>query len=298
MDVLRTLRAILAPDSTPAIRSRPPIPAKEVPAGSRTFAQTLREAALGEDPSIAAFGVQLPRQGTIVPTAEPRPIVVPEAPEDFLGPFGGVVPPGRPVADLPIDTLHIETRDTLKSLILDPRESSGPTIMPPAAGSTGPSLRGSPMPDQAGLLSPDMASVARYEALAGGHTAGANFERFEDAVARGFFTDDQAGYARYLQYNSSGAAPRMDRPDFCGWIQAADLVYAIKSGAHQDNNQSPVWTAAAAYPYGRDEILRLAASAQWSPEQRQDALTEYSETFQRLYSEWASNGPPLPALNG
>ncbi len=296
MDVLRTLHAILAPDSTPAIRSRPPLPAKEVSAGSRTFAQTLREAALGEDSAIAAFGVQLPRQGTIVPTPQPRPIIVPEAPEDSLGPLGGGVPPG-PVPDLPIDTLHIETRDTLESLILDQRDGNGPTILPPAASTTWRSLRGSSMPDHGGLLAPDMASVARYEALASGHTAGANFERFEAGVARGFFTDDQAGYARYLQYNSSGAGPRTDRPDFCGWMQAADLVYAIKSGAHQDNNQSPVWTAAAAYPYGRDEIFRLAASGQWSPEQRQEALTEYTETFQRLYADWAPNGPPLPVLN-
>ena len=323
MDILRTLYSILTPGISPANRARPTVPVPETQAGPaqarpRSFAQTLEEAA-GNDPSIAPFGLRTPRA---IPTrvSEPvtvtRPEIEPLAPgtANPAGIFNGIGGPtilpqnpaiDTPVLDLPVDQRHVEIGDTLESTFTKGTETltkPEPLLPPPDLGTPptsdhGAAVLGGPMPDDPRLLAPDTALVSKYSALAGGGTAGGNFERFKDAAARGFFSDDQAGYARYLQYNSSSDAPRLSRPDFCGWMQAADLVYAIRSGAHQTNDQSPVWDAATAVPFGQSAIRGMTTAANWTPQQRQAALNEFARTFQHLYAAWVPNGAPLPTLN-
>ena len=315
MDILRTLNSILTPGVSPVNRARPAVPVTETQAGQRTFAQTLEEAA-GDDPSIAPFGVSgrrtLPSQPS-TPETPPRPQIEVLAPGTanpkgvFTGPGGPTILPENPAVDhpaldRPIDQLHVEIGDTLQSIVTKDTErltKPEPLLPPPddntpaTAEKPWPRSGRTPMPDDPRLLAPDGGTLAQYAALASGTTAGGNFELFKDGAKLGFFTDDQAGFSRYLQYNGSEATPRLSRPEFCGWTQAADLVYAVRVGEHQGNDLSPVWTGSEAYAFGRKEILGLATAAKWTPQQRQDALNEYSTTFKRLYSEWEPKGPPL-----
>ncbi len=137
MDILRTLRSILSPEITPANRARPAVPVGENQAGHRTFAQTLEEAAL-DDPSIAPFGVQAPKPGNRPPPN--LPLAWPGASEPTTAPHsanGALINRDdrqEPTTDLPIDTLHIEVRDTLKSIITQERETlEHPEVLPPPA---------------------------------------------------------------------------------------------------------------------------------------------------------------------
>lgn len=133
MDVIRTLRAILAPSAGPVNHDRPPVGRPATPSGPQSFATALKEAANLEDPDIGTFGVierlQRPAERQERPSVDPgRPTIGPDLPD-------------APGTDLPLEPPPIEIRDTIESmtvLILKPEVLSKPEPIQPPVGQTKP----------------------------------------------------------------------------------------------------------------------------------------------------------------
>ena len=233
MDVIRTLRSILAPSAGPVNQARPAGPRPATPAGAQSFASALSKAANLEDPTIGRFGVlerpSRPAGGQSDPSIDPgRPTIIPAVPNE-------------PTVDLPVVSLPIELRDTLETAILihrnpvvapkaDPITPPGPrdsvpvvtepkpptpppknTSLPPIGVLWGPvaALGGSPAPGIAatnGQVGEMMqrkfdyyTQPARY-----GVSEGDEGRMFLAAVDRGYVPKTPEGLATLLSWNSMG----------------------------------------------------------------------------------------------
>ena len=160
MEIFRKLHSILAPSSEPAVRSQPRQP-RPGSSGQPNFAETLRAAA-ADDPSILPFGVQNDRLAARLrggPGIDPGSSEADQTTEPGIG--GPAVLPEAPEVDLPtdhpIDTLHIEIRDTLEQMIIVERDRAGlaEPVLPPAIDPDQPPAPEAPTEDTPKASVPD-----------------------------------------------------------------------------------------------------------------------------------------------
>lgn len=140
---------------------------------------------------------------------------------------------------------------------------------------------------------PNAVGVAQYDALAGGGTVGGNFERFKDGAEQGWFTDDKAGYANYLEYNSRGFIDPLFQsvpPAFIGWKLAGDLAYAVVNKMHVGNALSPLYDPTTASAQGLKSILGIATNLKWTTTQRSEAESAFAADLPRLLQKWGYKG--------
>ncbi len=135
MEIFRKLHSILTPNSEPAVRSQPRQPRPGNP-GQPSFADTLRAAA-ADDGTIRPFGVQNGRLADGLRSPQVDPGSGQEPSDPVAGGGGPTVLPEAPEAEfpaeVPIDSLHIEMRETLESLIIVEQERAGLSepVLPP-----------------------------------------------------------------------------------------------------------------------------------------------------------------------
>ena len=234
MDIMRKLQSILAPSAGPVNRTLPAAPAPATPSGGQSFAKALRDAASLVDPSIGTFGVleRLPGSpaGLNGEVETQGPTILPEIPTE-------------PIVDLPIDSLHIEIRDTLESMVAVNREPEVPAQPEPSQlpGVTLPrSVEARPRAESpnarvamslpptgvrwpaiagpgAGLAAPGVASTGTVviamiqlkfdyytDPIGHGVSEGDEGRMFLDAVNRGYVDKTPEGLSTLLAWNSIG----------------------------------------------------------------------------------------------
>ena len=145
-------------------------------------------------------------------------------------------------------------------------------------------------------LSPlNLADVTMYQDLASGRAVGGNFGIFKLAAAKGWLSNDAAGYAQYLAYNSIGQADARFKafPEYLGWANAATDQNPLL--AHQSNSLSPLWTPALLSARGVRDIRTLAQIHSWTLAQEKVALDSFAAELSRVASQWGFQGA-LPTI--
>lgn len=139
--------------------------------------------------------------------------------------------------------------------------------------------------------------VAQYDALKAGTAVGGNYERFLDAVAQGWFTNDKAGYANYMAWNSRGlSSPEYkNQPEFAGWQLAANGAYAVANKMHQSNYSSPLYDPQFASDIGYKSIRGMATNQGWTDAQKQAAEASFAEALPRLLTAFGYTGSTTTA---
>ena len=229
MDIMRKLQSILAPSAGPVNRapSAGGRPATS-PAG-QSFAEALQDAS-SEDPTIRTFGVlerlRRPVTGLDDGSGNPTgPTILPEIPAELI-------------LDLPVDTLDIEMRDTLESILVvtpdpvlptKPEPSQPPVVREPKAVAVEPPTVAIPALPPIGVLWAPVAFsgggvAAPGIAATGGQVAEMMQRKFDyyteparygvsvidegrmflDAVDRGYVPKTPEGLATLLSWNSMG----------------------------------------------------------------------------------------------
>lgn len=134
--------------------------------------------------------------------------------------------------------------------------------------------------------------VDQYDALASGRASGGNFERFKDGAELGWFTNDKAGYANYLAYNTLGLADARFQglPSFVGWVIAGNFAYAVVAKMHVGNALSPIYDVPTAQKNGIASVLGVATNQKWGTLEREAALQAFADNFPRLLTKWGYKG--------
>lgn len=132
------------------------------------------------------------------------------------------------------------------------------------------------LPPQTGASAAD---VKQYAALASGQAVGGNYQHFKDAAELGWFTDDAAGYANYLGYNTQGSAVLKPWPEYFGLMYAHIGAYGLITNAtFSPDGWVKIALQAIRGTYANDPAALATAEA------------SFATNFPRVLAKWGYNG--------